>query len=45
MTFASPNITRPYELLTYVNNTTDGTFGTIVILGDGLQPFASLTLI
>jgi len=32
--FADPNITRPYELVTYVNNDlTGGYFGTIMLFG------------
>tara|TARA_R100001530_G_scaffold125792_1_gene94405 strand:- start:155 stop:445 length:291 start_codon:yes stop_codon:yes gene_type:complete len=32
--FPEPNITRPYELLTYVNNDlTGGMFGTIILAG------------
>lgn len=32
--YPAPNITRPYELLTYVNtNLTDGYFGTIILFG------------
>lgn len=32
MTFPDPNITRPYEMVTYVNTVTDNYFGPVVLL-------------
>mgnify|MGYP003133669191 CR=1 FL=1 len=32
MVFPSPNITRPYELITYSNTVTDGMYGFVLVL-------------
>jgi hypothetical protein len=41
--YPEPNITRPYELLTHVNNNlTDGYFGTIILAGIWLVAMLSM---
>jgi len=42
MVFPQPNITRPYELITYSNTVTDGMFGVIILLCLFIVIFMSL---
>jgi ABC-type transporter Mla maintaining outer membrane lipid asymmetry permease subunit MlaE len=42
MVFADPNITRPYELITYTNTVTGGMYGVVVVLAVFIVSFMAL---
>mgnify|MGYP003148978978 CR=1 FL=1 len=42
MTYAMPNMTQPFEIMTYANTTTNGLFGVLVILGVFMVSFVAL---
>jgi len=42
MVFGDPNLTRPYELLTYTNTVTDGLLGAVILLLIFIVGFVSM---